>query len=78
MRATHALFHIQALLIELSLLLSQLLDGLLVPLVLHLGVSIVLQDVLLLHFQSSDALLGKPLLVLELFILSLKEFVCLS
>ena len=76
--ATHVLFHIKTFLIQLGLLLWQLLYGLLVPLVFNLRISIVLQNVLFFHFKGSDALLCKSFLVLQLFILSLQEFVCLS
>ena len=76
--ATHVLFHVEGLLVKLIVLLCHLLDRLLVALVLSTGVSVILQDVLLLHFKGSDLLLGKSLLVLKLFLLLLKVFVSLS
>lgn len=40
-------------------------------------IAIVLEHVLLLHFECSQALLCETLLVLELFVLSLQEFISL-
>jgi hypothetical protein len=58
--------------------LSHLLDGLLVAFVLGTGVTVILQDILLLHLKRSHLLLGKSLLVLKLLLLSLEEVVRLS
>lgn len=41
-------------------------------------VSVVLEDILLLHLEGSYLLLSQPLLVLQLLLLSLEVFVCLS
>jgi hypothetical protein len=76
--ATHVLFHVHVLLIQLVVILCKLLYRLLVSLRLHAGVPVVLQHVLFLHLQSPHALLGKSLLVLELFVLPLQEVIRLS
>lgn len=48
------------------------------PLRFNAGVSVVLQHVLLFHFEGAQALLGETLLVLKLLVLTLQEFVRLS
>ena len=58
LRASHILFHVKTFLVELALFFSQLLDGFLMPLVLDLRVSVVLQDILLFNFKSTNALLS--------------------
>ena len=77
-RATHVLLEVKGLLVQLVVLLGHLLDGLLVPFVLSTRVSVVLEDVLLLHFEGSDLLLGESLLVLELLLLLLEVLVSLG
>ena len=74
----HVLFVVHALLIQFVVVIGDLLYCFLVPLRFDTGVTVVLEDVLLFHFEGSKALLGETLLVLKLLVLSLKEFVCLS
>ena len=64
--AAGILFHVQALLIKLVVLLSELLDGFLMALGLGAGVSVVLQDVLLVDLEGSQSLLSHALLLLKL------------
>lgn len=57
------------------MIFCQLFYCLLVSLSLHAGVSVILQYVLFFHLEGPHALLSKPLLVLELFVLPLQELV---
>ena len=76
-RATCTLFHVETLLIQSIVLLSQLLDGLLVPLRLCARITVILQHILLINFKSSQSLLGHSFLILQSLRLPLKEFVSL-
>ena len=58
--------------------LSHLFYGLLVALVFSTRVSVVLKDILFLHFKGSNLLLGESFLVLQLILLSFEILVRLS
>lgn len=65
----HVFLKVEALLVQVVVLLLHGLDCLLVPLVLGAEVSVILKDVLLLHFKSTHLLNGESLLVLKLLCL---------
>ena len=74
-RSTRALFHVEALLIQLVVLVGQLLDGFLVPLGLSASIAIILQHVLLVYLESAQSLLRHSLLLLQLLGLPLEELI---
>lgn len=76
--ATHILFHIQALLVELVVVVGELLDGFLVAFILESSITIVLEDVLFFHFEGADVLDCKSFLLLKLLVLLFEELVGLG
>ena len=74
----HVLLQIQALLVGPVMVLSQLLNSILVPLIFHAGVPIILQNILFFHLQCPHSLLGQSFLILELLVLFFQEIVGLS
>ena len=75
---THVFFVVHALLIQFVVVIGDLFYCFLVTLRFDAGVAVILEHVLLFHFEGSKALLGETLLVLELLVLTLQEFVSLS
>ena len=76
--ATHVLLHIEAFLVQLVVVICELFDCFLVSFVFERCITIVLEDVLLFHFECADVLQGKPLLLLQLLVLFLQELIGLS
>lgn len=77
LRSTSIFIHFKAFLIQSCMFFSYLFDSILMSLIFSTRVTIVLKNILFFHFKSSNTLLTQSFLILQLFILSLKEFVCL-
>ena len=60
------------------MLFTCLSDCILLSLILNTRISIILQNILFFHFQSSDSLLCQSFLILNLFRLSFQKFICLT
>ena len=77
-RATCIFFHIEALLVELVVLILQLLKGLLVSFRLSTSIPVILEHILLLNLKSPNTLGCHAFLFRQVFSLSLQELVSLS
>lgn len=64
--------------VEILVFIAKVIKGILQSLVLNTGVSIILEDVLFLHFKGTEGLLTMLLFVWKLFSLPLKVVVSLG